>query len=150
MSRLPRTAGRQTKLSPAPPAGPLSIVGKRLAVRLAPDSRRWTTVGPGAARAAEDRGPEHVFPRSTILHPGRSRDRGVVAVISTSSPPKRGKPFGALSELLVRVSARPVLGLSPLLVVFVAVPLVAPANANLYDDEAGYLRLAKNLVAGHY
>jgi 4-amino-4-deoxy-L-arabinose transferase-like glycosyltransferase len=71
-------------------------------------------------------------------------------VISTSSPPKRGRSYGALSELVARASARPVLGLLPLLFVFVVVPLVAPANDNLYDDEAGYLRLAKNLVAGHY
>jgi 4-amino-4-deoxy-L-arabinose transferase-like glycosyltransferase len=62
-----------------------------------------------------------------------------------------GSPVGRrLRDIRSLVAAHPWLILVPFIAVFVAVPLLAPANANLYDDEAGYLGLAKNLVHGHY
>lgn len=51
-------------------------------------------------------------------------------------------------DLLVR---RPWLVLLPFLPLFIAVPFVGPAiNPTLYGDEAGYLRLADNLVHGTF
>lgn len=69
----------------------------------------------------------------------------------TRLPPPLGTAAGsAWNGAGVLLARRPVLALVPFALVFLAVPLLAPANANLYDDEAGYLGLAHRLVGGHY
>lgn len=59
----------------------------------------------------------------------------------------RARPLSLLGSWAL---AHPELALLPFLLVFLAVPLLAPSNGNLYDDEAGYVGLAKYLAAGHY
>jgi hypothetical protein len=43
-----------------------------------------------------------------------------------------------------------VLALLPFLALFLVIPLLAPYNDNLFDDQGGYVGLAKYLVHGHY
>ena len=52
--------------------------------------------------------------------------------------------------LLERLSRRPLLALAPFALLFAAIPVLAPANGNLYDDEAGYVGLARLLAHGHF
>ena len=56
----------------------------------------------------------------------------------------------AAAALLERLAGRPLLALAPFAAVFAAIPLVAPANDNLYDDEAGYIGLSRLLAHGHF
>jgi len=55
-----------------------------------------------------------------------------------------------LRTVTASLAARPLLALAPFAVVYLAIPFLAPANANLYDDEAGYLGLARLLTHGDF
>jgi 4-amino-4-deoxy-L-arabinose transferase-like glycosyltransferase len=69
--------------------------------------------------------------------------------VSTSAAvDRRDQPLAFARRQL---SERPWLLLVPLLLVMLAVPYVGPQiNPNLTGDESGYLRLAGNIVHGHY
>lgn len=56
-------------------------------------------------------------------------------------------PAAALFE---RLTSRPLLALAPFGLVFAAVPVLAPYNDNLYDDEASYIGLSRLLAHGHF
>jgi hypothetical protein len=57
---------------------------------------------------------------------------------------------GPLASTVSAALAHPTLTLAPLLLVFLAVPFLAPSNGNLFDDQAGYVGLARYLAAGHF
>ncbi|MEP6811396.1 MAG: hypothetical protein ABI990_00250 [Actinomycetota bacterium] len=71
-------------------------------------------------------------------------------MISADRRHEHHRAAAAVAYVKSRLAMHPELALLPFLLVFVAVPLLAPANSNLYDDEAGYVGLAKYLSAGHY
>jgi 4-amino-4-deoxy-L-arabinose transferase-like glycosyltransferase len=55
-----------------------------------------------------------------------------------------------LGLALTKAALHPDLSLTPFLLVYFAVTILAPANENLYDDEAGYLGLAHLLTHGRF
>jgi hypothetical protein len=68
---------------------------------------------------------------------------------SSLSSSRRGRQLLALAAQ--RASRRPALVLLAVLPLMLAIPLIGPSiNPNLSGDEPGYLRLAENLVHGHY
>ena len=60
------------------------------------------------------------------------------------------RPVQGVASLRRVAVAHPLVCLLPFLALFLAIPLLAPDNASLYDDEAGYLGLARHLVHGSY
>ncbi|MGH3002487.1 MAG: hypothetical protein ACRDM1_07505 [Gaiellaceae bacterium] len=66
--------------------------------------------------------------------------------VQTITGPGEG---GRLGRSLNAVRRRRWLLLAPFLVVFSLVPVLAPYNANLYDDEGAYVGLARLLAHGH-